>query len=182
VQPGKFTPNGSKAMKLTWIPAARRAAALAAAMGAAATLLACTTMGTGTGALSPGNRPVTFDWTSKDGGITGTMSATVAGNGPFLGPFLQVTSSVRSDSVAPMWDGWGPDWGDWGAWGWDGPVGDTVSTNYSGKVVANLTGPNGQQLRCRFQLNDPIAGMGGGGLGDCQFTGGRTVSAVFARS
>jgi hypothetical protein len=169
-------------MKLTWIPAARRAAALAAAMGAAATLLACTTMGTGTGSLSPGNGPVTFAWTSKDGGITGTMSATVDGNGPFLGPFLQITRRVRSDTFAPMWDGWHPGWGDWDGSGWGAPFDDTFSTDYSGKVVANLTGSNGQHLRCRFRLNDPPDGMGGGGLGECQFTGGRTVSAVFARS
>jgi hypothetical protein len=166
-------------MKFTSISAARRVAALAAATGAAATLLACTTMGTGTGSLSPGNQPATFAWTSKDGGITGTMSATVAGNGPFQGPFLQITSNVRSDTLAPMWVGWNAGWGDWD---WDGPFGDTFSTNYSGKVVANLAGTNGQHLRCRFQLNDPIAGMGGGGQGDCQFTGGRTVSALFAHS
>jgi hypothetical protein len=166
-------------MKFTWIPAARRAAALAMALSAAATLLACTTMGTGTGSLSPGNRPATFAWTSHDGGITGTMSATIAGNGAFQGPFLQITSTVRSDTLAPMWDGWEAGWGDWG---WGGPMGDIYSTDYSGKVVANLKGANGQQLRCRFRLNDPVAGMGGGGLGDCQFSGGRSVSAVFARS
>jgi hypothetical protein len=37
-------------------------------------------------------------------------------------------------------------------------------------------------MRCRFFLNDPAGGMGGGGQGECQFNGGRTVDAVFARS
>jgi hypothetical protein len=166
-------------MNLNWILATRRAAGLAAAAAAASTLLACTTMGTGTGLLSPGDRPVTFSWNSKDGGITGTMSATVDATAQFSGPFLQVTSTTHSEALGPISDG--PDfWGDWGNWGaYDD---DLFSTTYSGKVLANLKGSDGQQLRCQFQLNDPISGMGGGGLGDCRFSGGRQVSAVFARS
>jgi hypothetical protein len=132
-------------MNSRWINSISRAAGFAAVAGAALTLLACTTMGTGTGSLSPGNTPVAFNWSSKDGGITGTMSATIGGGAAFSGPFLQVT-------------------------------------RYSGKVIANLKGPGTQQLRCRFQLNDPAGGMGGGGQGECQFGGGRTVDATFARS
>ena len=51
------------------------AAPVAALICAAITLSACTTMGTGTGSVSPGGEPVKFSWKSTDGGITGTMSA-----------------------------------------------------------------------------------------------------------
>jgi hypothetical protein len=166
-------------MKMRWIESGWRTAGLLAAAGATATLLACTTMGTGTGSLSPGDQPVAFSWTSKDGGITGTMSATVDKTSQFSGPFLQVTSTVRTDDFEPMWSGWNRGWSDWGFWG--GPD-DAFSTRYSGRVIANLAGPGRKQLRCRFQLNDPISGMGGGGQGECQYSGGRTVSAVFARA
>ena len=167
-------------MNSPWIDSPRRVVGLTAVAGAALALLACTSMGTGTGSLSPRNTPVAFAWTSKDGGITGTMSAT-QDNGPsFSGPFLQVTSSARTEIFEPMWSGWTRGWNDWG---FAGVYPDTAfATRYSGKVIANLKGPNAQQLRCRFFLNDPAAGMGGGGQGECQFNGGRTVEAVFARS
>jgi hypothetical protein len=168
-------------MSSVWIDSTRRAAGMAAVASAALTLLACTTTGSGTGSVSPDNTPVAFAWTSKDGGTSGTMSATLGNGAAFSGPFLQMTSAVRTDSLEPMWAGWRRGWNDWNYWGAAYPD-VAFSTRYSGKVVANLQGPDSQQLRCRFHLNDPIAGMGGGGQGECQVTGGRTVNAVFARS
>jgi hypothetical protein len=154
-----------------------RAALWAAVAGLSLVLLACTTMGAGSGSLSPGNSPVAFTWTSKDGGNTGTMSATLEDGTTFNGPFLQVTQNLRADSFEPMWRGWRRGWGDWG------PRADWLSaTNYSGKVVANLQSADNQRLRCRFDLNRPVDGMAGGGQGECQFGGGRTVDAVFQRS
>lgn len=153
----------------------RRAAFCAALAGASLALLGCTTTGAGSGSLSPGNSPVAFNWTSKDGGNTGTMSAILDNGTTFNGPFLQVTQNVQADSFEPMWHGWRRGWADWGP--------DSVfATSYSGKVVANLQSPDNQRLRCRFDLNRPVAGMSGGGQGQCQFAGGRTVDAVFQRS
>ncbi|HEV7574867.1 MAG TPA: hypothetical protein VGO85_02390 [Caldimonas sp.] len=168
-------------MTSPWIDRNRRAFGVAAVAGLALAAAACTSMGTGTGSVTPGNAPVTFDWTSKDGGNTGTMSATIDNGASFSGPFLQITSNVQTDALEPMWGGgWRRGWNDWGYWG---SFPDTeFSTRYSGKVVANLKGPGSQQLRCRFHLNSPAAGMGGGGQGECQFTGGRTVDAVFQRA
>jgi len=163
------------------IDSTRRAAGLAAATAAAVAMIACTTMGSGTGSVSPGNTPVAFAWTSKDGGTTGTMSATLADGTAYSGPFLQMTSAVRTESLEPLWTGWRRGWRDWGYWGGTYPDVE-FATRYSGKVVANLKGPDSQQLRCRFNLNNPVAGMGGGGQGECQAAGGRTVDAVFARS
>jgi hypothetical protein len=72
-----------------------------------------------------------------------------------------------------MWWGWSTGWADWQ------PVN---TTNYSGNVVANLRGPGVQRMRCHFNLNDPLAGMGGGGQGQCQLAGGATVDATFAHA
>ena len=146
---------------------------------------ACTTMGTGTGSTSTGDQPVAFDWTSKDGSVTGTMSATLPGGNVFTGPYLEITSTAESTQFSPMWMGWSPGWSDWGYGlsGWTGGGLDTIgtTTSYSGKVVANLQGPNSQRMRCRFDLNDPVSGMGGGGQGKCQVAGGATIDAVFSR-
>jgi hypothetical protein len=179
-------------MTSRWIASTHQAIGQSAVTGAAAALvacvaasmlLACTTMGIGTGTVTPGNTPVAFSWTSKDGGNTGTMSATLGTDGTFTGPFLQATSTVQSEGYEPLWAGWQTGWADWGYWdGFPGFPGTTFTTSYSGKVLANLQGPDTQRLRCSFQLNNPPAGMGGGGQGQCQFSSGRTVDAVFPRS
>ena len=95
-----------------------------------------------------------------------------------MSPRRSTRGAVRP---ARIWTGWQRGGSDWDYWG--GPYPDAAfATQYSSKVVANLKGPDSQRLRCRFNLNDPIAGMGGGGQGKCQATGGRTVDVVFARS
>lgn len=158
----------------------RGAAALAAAILTASLLGACTSMGAGSGSLRPGGTPVSFSWVSQDGGTTGTMTATTTTDGDFSGPFVQVTSTVRTEALEPMWRGWRRGWGDWPYYGAYG--GAAFATIYSGKVVANLSGPDAQSMRCRFHLNDPTTGMKGGGQGECEFSGGRSVNAVFAAS
>lgn len=136
---------------------------------------ACTTLGTGSGTASPGNQPVSFTWTSKDGGVTGTLSATLSG-AAFTGPYLEITQAVQTSQFYPMWDGWSPGWRDWG-YGFNGMEG--ISTHYTGKVVSNLQGPGSQRMRCRFDLNEPRSGMGGGGVGKCQVAGGASIDAAF---
>lgn len=151
------------------------AASLALALGA------CTTMGTGTGSTSSDGQAVSFGWTSKDGGVTGTMSATLADGTAFTGPYLEITSTTNSTQFYPMWSEWTPWWSDWGYGGFDDGIVQVV-TNYTGKVVANLSGSGSQRMRCTFDLNDPRAGMGGGGLGKCQLANGTTVDATFPRA
>jgi len=54
------------------------AAALAAALiGAALALPACIANSAGSGMAELSNAPVTLSWASKDGGITGTLSAAI---------------------------------------------------------------------------------------------------------
>ena len=143
---------------------------------------ACTTLGTGQGSSSLGNQPVSFAWTSKDGGVTGTMSATLADGRVFNGPYLEITSTAQTPQFNPMWMGWTPGWRDWTYGGFGTfPITNGTTTNYTGKVVANLQGPVSQRMRCSFSLNDPPSGMSGGGQGKCQVAGGATIDAVFSR-
>ena len=153
---------------------------LAAVVALGLALGACTTMGTGTGSTSSDDQPVSFNWTSKDGGVTGTMSALLPNGTAYNGPYLEITHTAQSTQFAPMWEGWHRGWSDWG-YGF-GPFADFegTTTTYSGKVVANLQGTDAQHMRCRFDLNDPPSGMGGGGQGKCQVAGGATIDASFS--
>jgi hypothetical protein len=140
---------------------------------AAVALAACTTIGVGEGKLLPGDTPVQFDWSSSDGGISGVMSARLGTGSSFEGPFLQVTqqevTQAQPDASVPAWD----------AWDGDAIYPETgMTTLYSGRVEANLASADGQRMQCRFTLTRPAAGMKGGGQGECQLGGGRTVDAV----
>ena len=170
----------------------RSAAAVAAAAGLV--LAGCTTTGKGGGEIvqkGQPDKPVLFSWKSTDGGITGTMTATLP-TATFQGPFLQITQQTRSDAMAPMWGGgWPVGWSDWSYWGYGSVAGmggmgmmpgfDPVqfATVYSGKVIANLKSPQGGLMRCRLHMLKPQQGMSGGGTGECQIQGGATIQASF---
>jgi hypothetical protein len=145
------------------------------------TVAGCTTMGTGYGSTASGTSPVHFSWSSSDG-VSGTMSATLADGSVYAGSYFQITDTTTSDTLGPLWDGWGPDayygagFGDWGYWG----AGPEFVTHYTGRVVANLANPQGKHIRCKFHLAHPSSGMAGGGLGDCQLPEGKTIEASFA--
>jgi hypothetical protein len=49
----------------------------------------------------------------------------------------------------------------------------------SGKVLASLSGMNGERLRCLFRMVRPSSGMSGGGEGECQLINGITLGATF---
>jgi hypothetical protein len=144
-------------------------------------LAACATQqtasGTGLGVAQTG-APVPFDWTSDDGGQTGTMTARV-GDRTFSGPFFKIEQRVHRAALEPLWLGWPRGWLDWRYWG-PFPQED-FALLYSGKEVANLSSPDGSRMRCRFHLRTPPAGMAGGGQGECQLEGDGTIDAGFAR-
>lgn len=149
-------------------------------------LAGCATSGVGVGDMaSTGTptEPVLFSWRSKDGGITGSMVATLP-DATYTGQFFQITRQTVRESLAPLWDGWAEAWDDWPYWyrPWPGTYNVTqFITHYSGKVVANLETDGGQRMRCRFHLANPAAGMSGGGQGECQLSGGRHIDANFHR-
>ena len=140
-------------------------------------LVGCTSTGTGYGDVQKGARePVSFHWKSTDGGISGTMSASLSPERSFSGPFVQMTTKTHIDALDHMWDGWAPGWGAWGT----GPANGFV-TQYSGRVLANLSDANGEHMRCRFRLAEPSSGMSGGGSGECQVAGGEKIDATLPR-
>ena len=153
------------------------------ALVATAMVAACTSMGSGAGTLTPGGNAVAFAWDSKDGGITGDMSAVLSDGAKFSGPFVQITSPLEPEELERSWPGWNAGWKDWYYPGYWGQTPESAPMfYYSGKVLASLKGPSSQQLRCHFHLNQPDTGMRGGGEGQCQLTGGQTISATFARA
>ncbi len=148
-------------------------------------LAACTTTGTGGGQVAgPGGQsaPVAFSWISQDGGMSGSMTATLAGTS-YQGRFFQITQQTRAEVLMPLWSHWRRGWYDWPYWG--DPMTSVYPatqfiTRYSGKVVATLAAGADQNMRCRFHLVAPARGMSGGGEGECQMSDGRTVRADFA--
>jgi hypothetical protein len=135
----------------------------------------CTTTGTGFGATATGANPVNFNWKSSDS-VSGTMDATLSDGKTYSGQFFQITTNTTVDTLGPLWTGWGGGWrGDWGYWG----AGPQFVTHYSGRVLANLSTPDGQYMRCKFQLVHPADGMAGGGRGQCQMPDGKTIDATF---
>lgn len=156
--------------------------ALAGALTTAALLSGCTSTGIfGADIVRNGRaiEPVMFSWKSTNGGIDGTLAATLP-DATYQGRFMQITRQVDTDSMAPMWSGWPAGWADW-------PLADAplpmdemqFSTVYSGRVVANLKSDGGALMRCRFRMARPDAGMAGGGTGECQLAGGTTIQAAF---
>lgn len=156
--------------------------ALASAFTAAMLMSGCTTTGVfGADIVSNGRavEPVMFSWKSTNGGIGGTMVATLP-DATYQGRFLQITRQVDSDTMAPMWSGWPAGWADWPLTGAPLPMDEMqFTTVYSGRVVANLENASGTLMRCRFQMARPDAGMAGGGTGECQLAGGTTIQATF---
>jgi hypothetical protein len=144
---------------------------------AALMLSGCATAGSGSGSghIGGDDGSVAFSWRS-DGGTSGTLSAMLADGMRFEGPFVQITSQARAEFLEPRRPGWRHGWDDW-PYG-SGP-GTAFVTRYSGKVVANLRGSEGQSMRCRFHLNAPSSGMAAGGQGECRLSDGRRIDAVF---
>src|SRR5262245_45299068 len=127
----------------------------------------CSTTGSGTGSTATGGSPTVFSWKGSSDGSTGTMTAIMNGQ-TYSGQFFQITQDTTADTVGPLWTGWGGlGWG--GGWDyWGGDAWPDFITHYGGRVLANLSAPNGTHMRCKFQLARPDSGMSGGGSGDCQ--------------
>ena len=145
--------------------------------------VSCTSMGSGSGFVAPGNEAVSFSWKSADGsGTSGQMSATLADGKIFSGDYLEITRQAATPGLDPLWEGW--DRGAWNGWPGDEPMMPAFgsSTVYSGRVLANLRAADGQRMRCRFHLNVPSQGMSGGGQGKCQLENSRSVDALFPRA
>ncbi|MFL6550512.1 MAG: hypothetical protein ACJ8OJ_17610 [Povalibacter sp.] len=139
-------------------------------------VVACTSMGTGVGNTRNGAVHANFAWQST-GDRAGTLNAEVSNGQRYAGPYFQVTTDSRIETLTPLWNGWNSRWEAWG------PQPDTAFiTHYTGKVVANLENADGDHMRCHFRLMRPSEGMAGGGQGACQLPSGETIDATFAHS
>jgi len=143
---------------------------------AALALAACATTGSGFGATRDKAVTANFSWTSTNDRV-GTLTANLNNGETFTGKFFQITSESRVEDLGPLWGGWNRRWGGWQYW--DRTPSDAFITHYSGKVVANLDGPNAEHMRCRFALIQPASGMAGGGEGKCQLPSGKNINATF---
>ena len=152
----------------------------ALAIAALLVIAGCETMGVGTGSSKPGGVTATFAWKSESG-TNGAMTANLSTGDTYQGPYFEVTHETNTDTLGPLWVGW-EGRGRWGGWdgGW-GP-GEGFSTTYTGKVLANLAGPGGNHMRCRFTLVQPSSGLSGGGTGRCQLPDGTIIHADFPSS
>jgi hypothetical protein len=131
----------------------------------------CVTMRTGSGSAVSATNSVKFSWTSS-GNVSGSITATFANGETFTGRFFQITSTLTDElgSQGPIWHQEGL---------YDvGPELQYVA-HYTGRVVADLSRSDGEQMRCRFELMSPVDGMGGGARGECQLPDGLSVDARF---
>jgi hypothetical protein len=143
----------------------------------AAIAAGCTTARTGADSLASGGDSVTFSWKST-GQTSGTMSATLSDGKSYNGRFFEITDETTADSVGPIWDSWYSGWP--AAPYWDDAT--NFITQYSGRVVANLRSPEGERMRCIFDLIRPRDGMSSGGSGECEMPDGSTIVATFPTS
>jgi hypothetical protein len=135
------------------------------------------TAGTCFSSTITGATPVSFNWRSADS-VSGTMNAVLSDGRAYSGRFLEVTADMTVDNLWPLWSGWGPGYRGRGGWeDWDGPPKFVI--HHTGRVLATLGAPNGEQMRCRFELIHPSDGMVGGGRGRCRMPDGKTINAAF---
>lgn len=149
------------------------AAFVASFLGACAT-----NAGGGAGSSLDGTIAAKFEWKDK-GANSGDMIATLNSGQRFAGPYFQITHQSRIDSYSSLWVGWDnatrkvtDEWQYWA------PAARFI-TEYTGRVLANLAGPDGKHMRCSFRLRSPSAGLSQGGSGRCQLPDGRSIDAVF---
>jgi hypothetical protein len=148
---------------------------------------ACSTTGTAVGELKEpggGQESVTLVWKSDASDPDrGRISGSLPDGTHFAGRYFEVIHTASTDTYAPAWDGWSPYWSEWAApWSsehveaYDWPAFVRV---YTGKVIANLSSDDhAKRLRCRFTIQDPRAGLVGGGSGDCQVSTGEEIAQV----
>ena len=151
---------------------------------------ACHFQGSGTALLrrptteAPGGMkaegPVAFTWQSASDASRGQIQAALPDGRRFQGTYVQPTTTVWNESYTPYWTSWSGPWGPYRPW-YGGPR-SSFATNYSGKALAHLDGPDGSRMRCEFALFSPNAGLSGGGQGECQLSTNEDVfGAVLQR-
>lgn len=153
----------------------------AAGLLAACAVAGCATSGLGEGHVEAPGKPeaegeAQFSWRADADATRGTIRAVLPDGRVFSGQFMQVTSTTVAQDLGPYWGG--PY-----TWGYGGPYYDysTFVRHYSGRVIAQLDGPSGEVMRCRFLLARPEDGPQSGGVGDCELSSGEHIEYATLR-
>ena len=127
--------------------------------------------------------PASFEAESSERGMIFTTLG--QGGEHFRGVYVRVEKSTKGHLVTEVYDGFSAP--EWQVWNHD-PDGDWTATAtsygdfahfYTGRVLASLSGSEGHSMRCRFDLNVPLAGLSEGGTGECQVSDGGTLALSF---
>jgi hypothetical protein len=131
----------------------------------ALTLVACESTGTIRG-LSDG-RSIDMEYQQGFQENDGQLKVTMQNGEVFTGKFVQ-KSSIKSGNA---WD--------IGEASSDDNFILSDSTTVSSQAEAILIGNKGSTMKCKFELTDPESGIGGGGIGNCRTSKGKTISMTF---
>jgi len=113
----------------------------------------------------------------------GTIHTVFPDGERFSGNYLRLADGTSEKWIQPIYMGWTqPVWGSVGfgpngAWDYAGAAAPMLEwkRNYTGKVVASLSGNRGHEIRCQLHVDDPDAGLLGGGRGHCQVSTGAVI-------
>jgi hypothetical protein len=162
----------------------RRMATVVVALVACVAAAGCATSGVGRGQVEAPGKPeaegeAVFVWRADADARRGTIEAVLPDGRDFRGTFLQVTSATVAQDIGPgYWSAAGPGYG----WGYmAGYDSSTFVRHYSGRVLAQLDGPEGETMRCLFQLARPEDGPASGGMGACELSSGERIEDATLR-
>ena len=152
--------------------------------GALAVLAGCATTRSGQGTLRDRGKPdeagaVSFEWRSGVDTTRGTIAATLPDGRAFEGQFIQLVENVAPEDLGQYWSDLGAPGVRWGGgYGFEPPEEVRERTQ---RVVAQLEGPGGAQMRCQFDLAAPDRGPSSGGFGTCRLSTGETIEHATLR-
>lgn len=132
---------------------------------------ACATTGVGTGALEPSRsgRPETVDfaWRAEPSAVRGTIEASLPSGERFRGSWIRLDARTDPSSLTAYYRAF--------EGGWMGLSAPAFARAYEGDLVALLTGPGDERMRCHFALAHPEEGPAAGSRGSCELSDGHTV-------
>jgi hypothetical protein len=180
-----------KQVMKTLLPKVIRPRVLGLPLASMLAMTACSTTGTAVGKLDEPTgkkEAVTLLWKSDaTNPDRGQISGTLPDGTHYSGKYFEVIKTAEADVYRPAWEGWTPYWSGWAYRGYIGPAREldwpTFVEIYTGRVIANMTSDDHQtRLRCRFSIDDPRAGLVGGGSGECQLSNGEAIKHVVVAS
>ena len=104
----------------------------------------------------------------------------------FHGTYVRVQTGEQGVEFESVYNHWNtPTWAtlDWGSQGnyfGDYTIGiDGFVNEFTGKVLATLSGDRDHAMRCQFSVDDPTLGLVSGGIGQCQVSDKSLIAVQF---